>query len=87
MKHILILSTIIFLFGCNDEHVVISKQEYNQLKGIKSPTYPKTVRIDDNDWSITLGSDGHEYCHNFRNNGYVCFHYIDCIKCKKDTIK
>ena len=87
LKWVFIFMFISIITAACDDSITISKQEYNQLKGIKSPTYPKPVRIDYQDWSITLGSDGHEYCDNNRGNGYVCFHYIDCVKCKKDTIK
>ena len=87
MKYGLILMLSFFLFGCDNDSITISKEEYNQLKGIKSPTYPKTVIIDGQKWSITLGSDEHEYCDNNGGDIYVCFHYPDCVKCKKDTIK
>ena len=34
---------------------------------------------------IDLGSDGHEYAHTIDSymDAYVCFHYVECRKCKK----
>ena len=89
MKYILILS--LFLFSCND-NVIISKEEYNKLKGeTVKPEYPKKLIIGNSGYSktnflIELGSDGHEYANNEEYHGYVCFHYVDCKKCKKDTL-
>lgn len=88
MKYIIILSLL--LFSCND-NVTISKEEYNKLKGVVKPEYPKELIIGNSGYSktkflIELGSDGHEYANNEEYHGYVCFHYVDCKKCKKDTL-
>jgi len=86
MKQIIITLSL-FLFSCNTDSVTISKDEYKQLTGdtIKFE-YPKHVTIDDMDWEITLGSDGHEYYDNDAGNAYNCFHSPDCKYCKKDTL-
>lgn len=86
MKLFIALLLMIILSCSNNDNVTITKKEYNQLKGI-STEYPKHITIDDFTWEITKGSDGHEYCDNNQGNGYICFHYPGCIKCKKDTIK
>lgn len=90
MKHLL-LATVVFFIGCRDNTVTLSKEEYNKLvkKDTVKPLYPKSIKIGDRfDWEIILGSDGHEYCNNDGGNAYVCFHYVDCIKCKnkKDSL-
>lgn len=92
MKYIIILS--LFLFSCNNDTVTISKEEYKELKGdtIKSE-YPREFKIGNSNKNISifvieLGSDGHEYAHNIYSyyDSYVCMHYPDCKKCKKDTL-
>lgn len=30
-------------------------------------------------------TDGHDYMYNHSHNGFVCLHYIECRKCKKDS--
>ena len=73
------------IFSCGEsEKVEITKEEYNKLKGSE---YPKKVTIDDEDWEITLGSDGHEYCDNNGISWYICFHYPECKKCKQNEVK
>ena len=41
--------------------------------------------LDRTTFKIDWGSDGHEYAHNVESfmDTYVCFHYIECRKCKK----
>lgn len=99
MKYVLIILTTLFLLtSCNNNPntVIITKQEYEDLKG-GNPKYPKSFKLFDEKMSssnrdgIVLGSDGHEYlliawCSNSSN----CEHYIDCELCtsrEKDTIK
>ena len=36
---------ILFMVGCNDNQVVISKDEYNKLKNIPQPEYPKPIKV------------------------------------------
>jgi len=91
MKHIILIIAV-FLVSCNENTITIPKEEYNNLKGIKIIP-PKSLQVGNNGKSrakflIELGSDGHEYAHNITDyyDAYVCFHYIDCVKCKKDTI-
>lgn len=95
MKYILILSTIIFLLSCNSDTVTISKQEYQKLKGDSSmPTYPKYFELyyegltGNNTDGIIPASDGHEYLvTDYGTYSKNVEHYINCVKCKKDTIK
>jgi len=93
MKTIKILLLTFLLYSCNDT-VTISKEEYKQLKGdTLKPEYPKSLRIgsyynktnDRTAFLIELGSDGHEYVHNYHAgyDAYVAFHYPDCKKCEK----
>lgn len=94
MKNIVIILTL-FLSSCN-ESVTISKEEYNKLKGdtIKSE-YPKhitiytsiTEKFNDLSGDVYLSSDGYEYLTiNIGDNSQTVEHYIDCKKCKRDTL-
>jgi hypothetical protein len=90
--------TIILLFitmiSCsNDNNITISKEEYRKLKGDTTRSgYPKTFKVDEEEYIIAVGSDGHEYYSMYINvTGYIAhkryFHYPGCIKCiKKDTL-
>lgn len=91
---------ILFLFtaiSCvdNKNTVEIPRTEYNKLKRIKSPEYPKSFHFKTNTinnvngwkWVIVLGQDNHEYLTNDANgNSFILLHYPDCKKCLKDTI-
>lgn len=85
MKYIIIILLSVILYSCSD-NVTLTKEEYYKLTGDTiSPKYPKTIIIDNSDWSVTLGSDGHEYVDNNGMNAYVCIHWIECAKCKNQT--
>lgn len=88
MKKIILVLAIISLASCRKStDVIISQEEYNQLKNQDVNVYPKPFTYDDNDISdgdagILLGSDGHEYLQT--NNSFhseTFTHYVDCIKC------
>jgi hypothetical protein len=89
MKKLTLILGLFLLFSCgNDtERVLLTRKEYNRLKGIKPSEYPKEVTIDEMTWDITLGSDGHEYCDNGGGNYYICFHYVDCKLCATRAVK
>ena len=88
------LTTILLLFtllSCGDDTVTLSKDEYNRLKGIKPKTkrtitFPDGSQANDCDWEITESSDGHDYLENNAGNGYIIMHYVECNKCKKDSL-
>jgi hypothetical protein len=91
------LTTILLLFtllSCGDDTVTISESEYNQLKGIKlktkrTITFPQGSNAGnalDLDWEIIEASDGHDYLENNSYHGYIIMHYVECNKCKKDTL-
>lgn len=91
------LLTIILPFttmiSCSDNNISISKEEYRKLKSDTTRSvYPKTFKVDEAEYNISLGSDGHEYYSMYiATGGYSGherhFHYPDCVKCiKKDTI-
>lgn len=88
MKYFYCLLMAVFITSCTQEgKVVIDKSEYESLKGIKPPIYPKHFRVQDRDYEIYLGSDGHEYYNTWiGESGYNVrqkdFHYPDCIKCQ-----
>lgn len=93
MKNIFFILLTLILFSCVDNNeVVISKQEYNRLKGIKKSEYPKQFHFEDElaegwEWKIILGEDNHEYIRNEGGNGFILIHYPDCNKClKRDTL-
>jgi hypothetical protein len=88
------LTTILLLFtllSCGDDTVTLSKDEYNRLKGIKPKTkktitFPEGSRANNCDWEIIEASDGHDYLENNSYHGYIIMHYVECNKCKKDTL-
>ena len=85
MKNILIILTL-FLFSCN-ESVIISKEEYNKLKGdIVKSEYPKVFIVNEKEYLKNLGNDGHEYykIHTHYYDNYIP--YPDCKKCKRDRL-
>lgn len=71
----------------NEDSVVISKEEYQQLKQSKVAEYPKPFELvgyDDTgaDAGIIMGSDGHEYLiTRYGYNDETQSHYIDCKIC------
>jgi hypothetical protein len=89
MKRIILVLALVCLASCKkaDNDIVISREEYNQLKNQDGHMYPKPFAFDDKDIpsggsGILLGSDGHEYLET--NEGYnaeTLTHYVDCIKC------
>ena len=88
-KIILAISLITILASCEGgDKVLISKEEYKQLKGdtIK-PKYPKPFKFYPNglgnyEEGIVLGSDQHEYLVvNYKSSREVIVHYIDCELC------
>lgn len=94
MKKITFILTLIMFVSCDNNTITISKDEYNQLKGVKLQSYPKPFRFLNSTrgtWHIILGENGHEYLANEELHEYVCMYYIDCILCaernKIDTVK
>jgi hypothetical protein len=85
MKKLLVL-LIPFIIGCRDhKNVTIPKDEYDKLKGIKAPEYPKAINIDIHNafhWELFVSEDGHTYCSNNGGHGFCLFHYPECKKCK-----
>jgi hypothetical protein len=88
-KVLLAISLITILTSCEGgDKVVISKEEYKQLKGdtIK-PKYPKPFKLYTNglgnyEEGIVLGSDQHEYLVNdIASSSRTVEHYIDCELC------
>lgn len=88
MRYILIC--IMVLVGCTNEtndRIIISKKEYNKLKGIDS-TYPKTFKLVEYPEQvyvverglIILGEDGHEYVLDRESIDFV-IHYPECKLC------
>jgi hypothetical protein len=88
------LTTILLLFtllSCGDDTVTISESEYDQLKGIKlktkrTLTFPEGSQANVWDWEIIEASDGHDYLENNSDDGFIIMHYVECNKCKKDTL-
>lgn len=88
-----------FCFACeNPDAITISKERYQKLLNgdSLSLTYPKKFflkdcwgcgSINEKQFQIILGSDGHEYIESNEYQSYVLIHSPECIKCKKDTIK
>ena len=40
-----LLLIVLFMVGCNNNEMTISKEEYNKLKNIPVPEYPKTIMV------------------------------------------
>jgi hypothetical protein len=92
MKKLTTILLLFTLFSCGDDTVTISKSEYNQLKGIK-PKTKRTITFPEGsnanysyEWKIIKASDGHDYLENDGYHGYIIMHYVECNKCKKDTL-
>ena len=92
MNKLIIIIVITILLGCGSKNTVtLSKEEYSKLKGDTIKPIPtKTFKVDNYEYPILTGSDGHEYYRMLiAIAGYECsnrhFHYPDCIKCKKQT--
>ena len=92
MNKLIIIILLVTLVSCGSKNTVtLTKEEYSKLKGDTIKPIPtKTFKVDDSEYRILLGSDGHEYysmC--IGSGGYHVsnrhFHYPDCIKCKKQT--
>jgi len=88
MKRIILVLAIISLASCKKGNdVIISQEEYNQLKNQDVSVYPKPFTIDDEmihsgHSGILMGSDGHEYLQtNNSLHAETLTHYVDCIKC------
>lgn len=91
------LSCWLYLFftACSNysenEKVIISKKEYQALKGDSTALlYPKKLYIKGLEYNIERGSDGHEYYFLLISTGSVGqlkpFHYPGCVICNKTSI-
>ena len=92
MRKISLTLVSVLLFSCGNNEVTISKEEYNKLKGVKHSEYPKSLKLNGEDYSIILGSDGHEYYNQIvGKSGYatgdIWLHYIGCKKCVNSAKK
>ena len=63
MNKLIIIVLLATLFGCGNKNTVtLSKEEYSKLKvDTIKPVPPKTFKVDNSEYSILTGSDGHEY--------------------------
>lgn len=97
-KLLLVIIIGLSLLSCENNKVELTQEEYKRLIGdtIKiKPEYPKHIKIysgiqgqrHDLDGDIYLSSNGHDYLiidHGYNSQNVE--HYIECQKCKKDTI-
>ncbi len=88
-KAFFFLAVCLLTVSCGKDEVTISKEEYNELKGVSGSQYPKPFKLLDQEMSysnrdgIVLGSDMHEYLiTNWGSNAQNVEHYIDCDFCK-----
>jgi hypothetical protein len=92
MEKLTAILLLFTLFSCGNDTVTISKSEYNQLKGIKQKTkriltFPEGSNANYNfKWKIIKASDGHDYLENDGYHGYIIMHYVECNKCKTDSL-
>lgn len=94
-KLLIVIIIAITLASCENNKIELTQEQYKELIGdtIK-PEYPKYFKIDytglgynNDDDGIVLGSDKHEYLvTSYNSNAMNTEHYVDCIKCKKDTL-
>lgn len=61
MKYLIIVLITILLNSCENNTIKIDKEEYNQLKGIKSPEYPKEIDLPNIGESKIIEYDSCEY--------------------------
>ncbi len=94
MKTIILVLAIVCLASCKkaEDSIVISRDEYNQLKNKEVNLYPKPITFQySKDLSsisgIILGSDGHEYLSGYDRSERSLSHYVDCIKCEQRQIE
>lgn len=89
MKKILVFLLPLLFFACQDDKVIVlSKEEYDKLKGqeviYSRPFKFKHSKVPEyTNWFISEGEDGHEYLHNEGHNSFILFHYPECKKCTK----
>ena len=93
MKYaILILTAFLFsscMYDLDRDKVTISRQEYEALLGDSTALkYPKNFTVEDREYQVHLGSDGHEYYTMYLGTGGYLgqdkdFHYPDCELCIK----
>jgi hypothetical protein len=93
MKYIFLSLIAISLLSCNDNdnRIVISKEEYDRLKGVPQSEYPKTFHFMKGSraetlsytWQIILGQDDHEYIENDAGyDSYLIIHSPECKLCR-----
>lgn len=88
MKNIIIILGSLFLYSCNNDRVVLSQEEYRELKNEPIPEYPKHFELyygglEYYETGIILGSDNHEYLVTNADSKYeTVSHYVDCKLCK-----
>ena len=93
MKRILLMLALVCLASCKkaEDSIVISRDEYNQLKNKEVNPYPKPITFQYSDdlngeSGIILGSDGHEYLSSYDRSERTLTHYVDCELCTQRRI-
>lgn len=88
MKNVIIILGSLLLFSCNNDQVILTQEEYKQLKNEPLPEYPKPFELYDGDLNygqagIVLGSDNHEFLEtDHGRHSESVSHYVDCKLCK-----
>ena len=80
MKKLITILSVLFLFSCND-NITISKEDIQEIE-----EYPKIININGKAYYLFLDCDSHEYYREKKYRRSYYWHYIDCKKCKKDTL-
>jgi len=80
MKQLLTILPLLLLFSCDYKPVTI------EPKTIKTISFPEGSTSNRNKWKVINASDGHDYMENNGGNDYIIMHYVECNKCKKDSL-
>lgn len=88
MKNLIFLLSLSILTSCVDSNkVVISKAEYNQLKGIPQAEYPKIITIPRNwgdlEFDVSCIDSCEYFTYNLASNVGIMCHKGNCKFCQQ----
>ena len=72
MKKVIILTVCLLVVSCN-----------NSTEHVKPQNKGKYLLIDEREFKIVTGSDGHEYFTHYWSHGATFEHLVDCKFCAK----
>lgn len=81
MKQFRIILLLLILSSCDDKITLFPEDV--KIEG-KTVTFPEDSNR--HKWKIVTASDGHDYMENDGGPNYIIMHYVECVKCKKDSL-